>query len=532
MLKIPKKTTDSSLSSNQTTLKNNLFVNLIMLEKSINWLKKENNWLILLVFLLLIGIKIYYLTLTYNQPVWWDEADYMNQGKAWAFGSPAWEMDIVRPVFFPFILGILFKIGIKELGIRIIEFLFSIAAIIFLYKLGKEMYNKYIGVSAALILGIFGSFTFFTYRILVDIPLVSLWLISTYFFWKGYKTNSKKYILLTGPLIALTFLMKFNGALLGICILIFFILADRKQLKNKLWWRSAAYCLITLIPFFIYEQVKFGNPFAFYIQAILHKGGVVQQSLWENIKDFSQIFPLLHLVYFFLFIGGLILLLKTFLVIDQIIKNEKKEYNKDFFLLIWLVFPFLYHANLGHLGYIEERYLLMVFAAASLIASLGLFWVYNQILKYHKKIAIAVIILILLIGSYQNLKQTDETIKSKKDSFKQVQLAGNWVKENTNPDDIIYSLTTQAEMQYNSERKVKGVPGEKPEELLKKLKEDKVKYVFMNVFVNLGPTDIWKVTYPFQRQDLFLPVQAYGPYIDQDEQIPIGVLYKIDQSKL
>ena len=112
-------------------------------------LKKDHNWLILLTFLILIGIKLYYFSLTYNQPLWWDEADYMNQARAWAFGSPSWEMDIVRPIFFSFILSGLFKIGLEELSIRLLELILGILAMFYFYRLVRDMYNKYIAIAAA-----------------------------------------------------------------------------------------------------------------------------------------------------------------------------------------------------------------------------------------------------------------------------------------------------------------------------------------------------------------------------------------------
>src|SRR3989344_1097759 len=140
-------------------------------------------------YLILIGIlaftffiRLYYFIITKSQPVWWDEAEYLNLAKNWAFGFPPWALPAVRPIFFPLVLSFFYKIGANEITIRIIPFLTSIASVYLVYLIVKEMYNKKIGLISSFMLAIFWSYLFFSTRILVDVPVSTLWLLGVFLF--------------------------------------------------------------------------------------------------------------------------------------------------------------------------------------------------------------------------------------------------------------------------------------------------------------------------------------------------------------
>ena len=86
-------------------------------------------------FIITVVIRLFYFFQTYSQPVWWDEGDYMNLARAWAFGKPGWDLNPLRPVLFPLIVAVLMKVGFSELLFRIISILFSLLAIFITYKL-------------------------------------------------------------------------------------------------------------------------------------------------------------------------------------------------------------------------------------------------------------------------------------------------------------------------------------------------------------------------------------------------------------
>ena len=152
--------------------------------------------LFLVVFIFSLILGIYYFTQTYQQAVWFDEADYLNSGKYIAFGFPEWQLGPVRPPLFPLIASLFFKIGLGEIGLRILMLLFYLSNILLIYFIGKELINKKVGLSASLIAAVFWSYLFYTYRLLVDIPVLTMWLLTTYFFIRGYINKNNKLALI------------------------------------------------------------------------------------------------------------------------------------------------------------------------------------------------------------------------------------------------------------------------------------------------------------------------------------------------
>src|SRR3989344_559090 len=104
------------------------------------WLSDRQNWLIIAVLLLALGLRLYYFFLTQNQPLWWDEAEYMLKAKNIARGTPetGWSSGI-RPVLFPLIASPFFLFGLGELPLRFIFVILSLIGIWLTYLTGKEL---------------------------------------------------------------------------------------------------------------------------------------------------------------------------------------------------------------------------------------------------------------------------------------------------------------------------------------------------------------------------------------------------------
>jgi len=49
------------------------------------WLKDPYNLTLVIIIVLAFAIRLYYFFITKNQPLWWDEAEYMATAKHWAF---------------------------------------------------------------------------------------------------------------------------------------------------------------------------------------------------------------------------------------------------------------------------------------------------------------------------------------------------------------------------------------------------------------------------------------------------------------
>ena len=72
-------------------------------KKLIDWFKDKYNLSLFLVIVFAVVIRIYYFIMAQNQPLWWDEAEYMVIAQGWASGADV-ALDPVRQVLFPFII--------------------------------------------------------------------------------------------------------------------------------------------------------------------------------------------------------------------------------------------------------------------------------------------------------------------------------------------------------------------------------------------------------------------------------------------
>ena len=76
-----------------------------------SWLKNPMNLLIIAVFLGAFFVRLYYFSLTSNQPLWWDEAGYMAAAKNFA-GIAEYKLESIRTPGLPFFASLFFRLGI------------------------------------------------------------------------------------------------------------------------------------------------------------------------------------------------------------------------------------------------------------------------------------------------------------------------------------------------------------------------------------------------------------------------------------
>src|SRR3989344_4798679 len=143
-----------------------------------DWLKEKDNLIFLGILLLAIIVRLYFFIDTLNQPVWYDEADYLSTAKHWATGVN-YAINPQRPVLLPFLESIFFNLGGGESLIRFFLVLLpSIGIVILTYVLGKKLYNKNVALIASFIMGVFWTLLFNTVRIHVEAILMLLLYLS------------------------------------------------------------------------------------------------------------------------------------------------------------------------------------------------------------------------------------------------------------------------------------------------------------------------------------------------------------------
>lgn len=494
----------------------------------LKWIKKDYNYLLLSLIIFTVLIRIYYLFLTKDQPIWWDGAEYMNMGKAMAFNLP-YSFDAVRPVFFSFIVSLLYHIPETEFLTRIFVVLLSITSIIFTYLLGKEMFDKKIGIFASFLLSVYYIQMFFSFRILMDIPSLAFFTLSAYFFYNYFKNNSIKSLYIGAVAIGIGTMAKQNTAFFLLIILIYLLFTEKlKFLYKKEIYISALIYWITISPYVIWGYIKFhGFVLAKSAAEVTPSGNLFThtlQLLSTYLVNFpTYVFNLGQDSSLWLFSGILLIIIFLFsiykLVIgfDVLLKDNlnNKELKRDLYLLLIFIIPMITVS--AFIGHTEDRYIINAFPAFFIMIGFFCFSVYNFLEKKKLKIiGIIFIILVIVFFAYSQLKASNDLIKNKIPSYKEIKQAGIWLRQNTLPTDII-ATKSQAQIKYYSNREVMFFPSTKEEFELNLSSNPNIKYFVLSAYETS-----FNWTYPYPQEKNMSVVQVYA----MNNQ-PAVIIYKI-----
>ena len=111
-----------------------------------------------------LAVRVYFLTKTWDQPLWWDATDYLNFAKLIGqnLHLEAYSPYPFRTHLLSIIWGIMFKFGANEGTLRITQLLISVMGVFLTYLLGKEMYGETTGIISASLMAVFWQHLFFT----------------------------------------------------------------------------------------------------------------------------------------------------------------------------------------------------------------------------------------------------------------------------------------------------------------------------------------------------------------------------------
>ncbi len=480
-------------------------------EKILGFLKNNFNLIIILIFIFGLILRLKYLTI--NQAVWFDEAEYLSAAKNWAFNIP-YQLNFVRPPLLPFIWAIFYKIGGGEFLFRIILLFFSLAGLVLTYLIGKALFNKQVGLIALTITSFHYLNLFYTARLLSDIPSLTLMLFTIYFFWQGYVNKKGKYLYLMGLTFILSILMRFPAGILGLVLFLYLLITEGlKFLKNKKLWLSIGIFFIILTPYAIwyyktYNKIPILGASAYYTKNILFK-----QSL--SFMPTILMSPF-HIFEILLLIGLGIILFNLVIGYDLLRKEEKLK--KQLFVFLWIIITFSYFAF--YAGLVEDRYFFYIFPAFFMIIGNILLKINDLLKKYYKFLGIIVIILVLCLTAYQQITYGDRLIKIKSNSYIQFRYAGEFIKQNSNPNDKVIAAGTP-QLTYYSDREIIYWPDkDKFEELIK---DKNIKYVILSA---LETTPEWTYKWPEENKNKVKVVQAY--FFDQEKTKPAVIVYQFN----
>ncbi|MDD5254417.1 MAG: glycosyltransferase family 39 protein [Candidatus Nanoarchaeia archaeon] len=492
----------------------------------------KNKYLIILILILLLGffIRIQYFHI--NQGVWWDEAEYLNMAKKWAYNLPA-DISDKRPILISFIFFLMYKINLGETSFRILMLLFSLGGILLSYLLVKEMFNnKKLALITSFMASVFYLSVFYCQRLLVEFPSLTLTLWVFYLFWKGYMKDKPKLLYLMGIVLALSVMLRFTGGLAGIIIVLFVLIKDKfKALKNKHLWIALLLFFLTITPYLIYSYMTYGNP----IQSFITSGGSATVAVEGGSKftfsmGLSQLWIYLGFLkeytkfFWFIFvIIGLYKLLDFILGFDLMIKGKNETQYPNLFVILMFIIPLIYFSFF--VNHFEDRYGLYLVPVLFIFSGYGILVLYDLIKKHNKTIAIIALLIVLAIGGYQQYKDADSLIKSRASSFGALNPAGKWLNAHTTPEDNILSVNTQMELQYYAGRYVRGL-GINETVAVDYIQKNKPKYLVVSAYF---PSPEWQFKFAEYYQQYLKPVMAFdadSKMITTQEQQPVLIIYE------
>ncbi len=431
-------------------------------EKIKNWLSNKYNLSFLGIFLFAIAIRIYYFTITKTQPLWWDEADYMAYAKNLAGLPVDWIITPQHNSIFPFIVSWFFRLGISEPTIKfVLEVIPSIFLILLTYYLCTQMYNdKRIALISSFIIAVFWPILFNTFRFHLGIPGLFLGFLAIFIFWQGYENKQKIFnkinpqwaVPIAAALSILAYATRRGYFLFGAIFLVYMLISkDFKSLiKDKCNWIALGISGILLL---LFETFLFTNP-------ITSVAGTYRRAAEFTFLPFD-VFEAYFLTgnyfsspLFILFYLGLLIMAGTLIMSFGHIKKSQKL-KADLFSVISIIlvlsYFLFYQMRIDSFG--EPRWYFPLLFGAFICISKSTLFIADFFKKHHKTLPIIAIVLLMGIGGYYQVQHADTIIKSKAPSFEGIRQAGLYLKENSNPNDIIISIPLP-QPAYYSERKV------------------------------------------------------------------------------
>lgn len=489
------------------------------------WLKKPENLILLAIIILGLGLRTYYVTLTADQPLWWDEAEYGATAKHWALGVP---FDLVqqRPPLFQFLWAVLINLSLSDSTIKfLLVAIPSTVLICIVYYLGKEMYNKKIGLIAAFLTSLSWSYVFWTARFQPDFFSLCFQILSVLFMWKYWRGDKKpaKNAILAGMFSALGFYFKISALLVPLSFFFFAIIRDKHRLflKKEYYYAGLAF-LITLIPYFLWSLIAFGDPVSFRVG---YSNDVIRNSPfgWNNLNFY---YFMTDNVLFWIFIIGFIISLRFLLYLDILLKGKDQKPLPHLYSVILLATVSAFY--IFYMRGTDDRWVFLWMPFIFFICGEGMTLVVDKFLKNYKYVGTAVIIVLLGTVAYMEYQHFDDLIKLKKDSYGPVRLAGLWLKENTHKEDPI-STVSYVQIIYYSEGNVTNYsPYKNATSFSKYLEDTKTKYLVFSIFepITFSPEFTWMPEYIANNTNRFVPVRAY--FSDEAQKNAVLIIYKVN----
>ena len=207
-----------------------------------------------------------------DQPIAPDEIAYSSYAYSIITHNFAWPPEHMgcHPPLFHYILATctyFFEGGLDVF--RVVPIFFGSLTVCVIYFLGKSLYNRRVGILAAILLCFCSLHILYSRIIMLEALWMFLAYTSLYFFWKSYnKKDDIKYAILSGVFLGLACDTKYNALLLYISFILFILWIKRrgwflgwKELLKRKYFVLFFVSILVFSPVLIDLYVHNANPF-------------------------------------------------------------------------------------------------------------------------------------------------------------------------------------------------------------------------------------------------------------------------------
>ncbi len=509
-------------------------------EKIIEWIKNPYNLALILIFLGIIVIRFYYFLLTKNQPLWWDESQYMSTAKSIA-GVVKYSLEGPRTPFFSLVMSLFFFLGINsEPAMRFVALLIPALIVIFLlYLTMNEMYNdKKVALISTAIFGVLWEHLFYSNRFHTENFSLIFLFLSTFILFRCYLKNQNlsfikaKYSLLWIIFFAILSILFRAGTIVvfpALFLLILVLNKDKLLFTKKGRIALAGIIILAAFSLFFVPKLSIARP---YIESILDVNSKYPHT-WSNLSVFygfyQSVMQNIPSILFYFFLAGIAIFFIELLLGYERLKTiklgeENLELKSDIFSLLTIVFVLISFIFFIKSPTIEYRWFFPLLIGMFAFTVKGVIKVPEYIMHLigikNKKIILIVIIIIVGLGVYNQYLHSDMIIKMKVNSYEQVKDSGLYLKQISNPNDLIIAAS-QPQITYYSERETKGLDTNETD-FDKFVNEVHPKYLVIDAF---QPAPKWAYDWPQRHNETAFPLKAF--YFDAEQKQTAAVVYEL-----
>lgn len=441
-------------------------------EKIINYLKNPYSIAFLVILTIGILIRLKYLFIN-GSGLWWDEVGWLQAGKIIAGMSPG-TFEAAKAPMFPLLAGFIFWLGGGENLIRIfLVFLPSVGVMLGAYLLGRETFNKKVGLISMAIVAVFSHHLFYEARAMADMLANCLELLTVALFVYFY-VNKKKPRLLFIPIITgiFAFFTRYSACISLIVIATYLILTERFSLfKNKNVWIATGVGAMILSIFALINLSIFGHVWPAMVHYITSPiSGTAAIASAHGAINASFLFAIFDWLNFGgnLLGGGTVLIksllpffiigLSSFFVlligIDKVLKKDKslskgdvkavKKLRPMFTLLLWIAISAYFWIFFWH--YATPRWAMGIAPAIIVVTAYG-YWLLcdlirkiisrSSVRRLSEMIATIAVVTLLIFSLTLVYQRTDRMIESKAGGYDYLKPVSLWLQDNVHEDETV-----------------------------------------------------------------------------------------------